>query len=146
VAQARGDAGLSSSRETYEKIYEAYNAGDFDACFALIDPAIEWIEPRRSPDAEVKHGHEGVRQSLTKFVGTWTDYRFEPRDFTENGDRLLVNCHISGKGKTSGTPVEMDQFQVWTFRAGKAVRLEMFTDESEAREAAGLEQAKERAE
>jgi ketosteroid isomerase-like protein len=32
----------------------------------------------------------------------------------------------------------MRVFQLWTFRDGRAVRMEMFTDEDEARRAAGL--------
>jgi ketosteroid isomerase-like protein len=143
VAQARGDAGVRSNVEILEAINEAYSIGDYDAAFSLVDPEIEWIEPRNTPDAEVTHGHEGVRHSLTKFIGTWTDYRFDSREVIENGDRVMVHVHISGKGKASGAPVEMDQFQVWTFRDGKAVRMEMFTNESEGRMAAGLEPVRE---
>ena len=131
-----------SHTETFQAIGRAYFSGDFDAAWALIDPEIEWIEPRGVPGSSTYHGHEGVRESITKFVGTWDDYRVEHHDLAEAGDHLFVRARITGKGRSSGVPSEMDEFQVWTFRNGKAVRLEMFLDEDEARRAAGVELAK----
>jgi ketosteroid isomerase-like protein len=93
------------------------------------------------PGAASYHGHDGVRESLTKFVGTWDDYRVDHSDFAESGDRLYVRAHITGRGKTSGVPVDLEQFQAWTFAEGKLVRMQMFLDEAEARRAAGVEPA-----
>ena len=128
-----------SHREVFEVITRAYFSGDWDAAWALIDPEIVWIEPQEMPGAGTYHGHEGVRESLTKFVGTWADYRVEHHDVTEAGDKLDLRAHISGKGRTSGAPGEFDQFQVWSFRDGKFARMEMFLDEESARRAAGLD-------
>jgi uncharacterized protein len=125
----------------FEVITEAYFRSDWEAAFALIDPEIVWVEPEGMPGSGTYHGHDGVRESLTKFVGTWDDYRVEHHDITEAGDKLYLRAHISGKGRTSGVPGEFDQFQVWTFREGRFVRMEMFLDEDDARRAAGIETA-----
>ena len=45
---------------------------------------------------------------------------------------------MRGEGRASGVPAEMHFFQLWTFRDGRAVRMEMFTDIDDARRAAGL--------
>ena len=135
----------NSHTEIFAAIHRAYFAGDFAAAWALIDPEIVWIEPDGMPGAGTYHGHQGVRESLTKFVGTWDEYRVENQDLTEAGDRLYLHARITGKGKTSGVPVELDEFQVWTFREGKAVRMEMFLEENDARRAAGLEPDREEA-
>ena len=135
------NAAPKGNREVFDAVCAAYFSRDWEAAFALIHPEIVWIEPREMPGADTYHGHEGVRESLTKFVGTWDEYRVEHHDITEAGDKLYLRAHISGKGRTSGVPGEFEQFQVWTFRDGKFARMEMFLDESEARRAAGLESA-----
>ncbi|HEX6653760.1 MAG TPA: hypothetical protein VF072_13525 [Thermoleophilaceae bacterium] len=43
-----------------------------------------------------------------------------------------------GRSKATGLPVEMDFAQVWAFRDGKQVRMEMYASAGEALEAAGL--------
>ncbi len=131
-----------SHTEIFETINEAYSSGDYDAAWAVIDPEIEWVEPPEMPGSQTYHGHEGVRESLTRFWGTWSDPMVEHHDFAEEGDHLLLRAHLVAKGKTSGAPAEMDEWQVWTFRNDKAVRMEMFLDETGARRAAGREAAR----
>jgi ketosteroid isomerase-like protein len=143
MAQARGDAGLSDAApttnvETFTAIRDAYTRGDYQSAWELLDPQIEWIEPREMPGAGAYRGHDGVRESLTKFVGTWSDYRVEHHILAEAGDQLYVRVHISGKGRSSGAPGAFDEYQVWTFRDGKVTRVEMFLDEAEGRRVAGL--------
>ena len=128
-----------SNREIFEAITHAYFSGDFERAFALVDPEIVWIEPTGLPGADTYHGHDGVRRSLTKFVGTWDEYRVEHHDVTEVDDRIYLRVRISGKGRSSGVPAQFDQFNVWTFRDGKLTRMEMFLDEDEARRAAGAD-------
>ena len=43
-----------------------------------------------------------------------------------------------GRAKTTGMPVDMRFAQVWTFREGQAIRMEMYASVDEALEAAGL--------
>ena len=53
-------------------------------------------------------------------------------------DAALAIIEMRGQGRVSGVPTEVRIFQLWTFRDGRAVRMEMFTDIDEARRAAGL--------
>jgi ketosteroid isomerase-like protein len=138
VAQARGDAGLSN-KEIFEVMTAAYGRGDIDGALEFIDPEIEWIEPTEMPGSATYHGRDGVRKSMTKFVGAWTDYSVDHPELIEAGDRLLVHAHMKGKGRTSGAPAELHQWQVYTFRDGKVIRAEMYLDEEEARRVVGLE-------
>ena len=50
----------------------------------------------------------------------------------------LATIDMRGRGRSSGAPAEMRFVQLWTFRDGRAVRMEMFSDIDEARRAAGL--------
>jgi ketosteroid isomerase-like protein len=136
------EGGRRSPTELFEAISRAYRSGDFEAALELIDPEIEWVEAPELPGSGTHHGHAGVQDSLRRFVGAWTEYRVAHSDLTEVGDRLFLHTRITGKGRTSGAPAEQDQFEVWTFRDGKAIVMRAFYDEGEARKAAGLEPAR----
>jgi ketosteroid isomerase-like protein len=128
------------SRENVEivrRIHDAYTQGDFETALSLLDPEIEWFPQPNAPDAAYR-GHEGVRESLTQWVGTWEGYRFEVDEIIDVGDQVLVRARQRGRGKGSGLEIEATQFNVWTLRDGKAVRMRMFGHEEEALEAVGL--------
>jgi ketosteroid isomerase-like protein len=124
--------------EVFWRIMRAYDAGDYARAFSLVHPDVVWIEPREMPGSQTYHGHEGVSESLTKFWGTWRDQEVTHHDLTESGDRLYLRVHIAARGKTSGAPGEFDEHQVLTFEDGLLTRMEMFLDEAEARQTAGL--------
>jgi ketosteroid isomerase-like protein len=50
----------------------------------------------------------------------------------------VVVADLVGRGKASGVAVERTWAYVWTIRAGKALRMDGYTDRAEALEAAGL--------
>jgi hypothetical protein len=54
------------------------------------------------------------------------------------GDRILVGVRQSGIGRTSGAAVQTRYFQLWTFRRGPVVRLEVIMSEQRGLEAVGL--------
>ena len=85
--------------------YEAFQSEDWDAFFALYDPAIE-VDLSRSgiPDAGIHHGHDGIREGWTKWPGAWDDYRFEVEELTEltsGGDQTRGHQR---HGPAVGTP------------------------------------------
>ena len=59
-------------------------------------------------------------------------------ELIDAGDKVFAWIRFSGRGTTSGAPVEMEQAQIWTFREGRVVRVEEYFDRTEALEAAGL--------
>jgi ketosteroid isomerase-like protein len=122
--------------EIVRRIYDAYLHGDFETALSLIDPEIEWVPEPDAPD-DAYRGHEGVRQSLRRWVGTWEDYSFEVDEIVELGDQVLARLRQRGRGKGSGVEIEATQFNVWTLRDGRAVRMRMFGQEREALEAVG---------
>jgi len=79
---------LGAEREVALRAYEAWNARDFDACIALIDPEVEWsfVGSAQMPGTdEVYRGHEGVRRFWSEFVDPWESLRFEITDMRETG-------------------------------------------------------------
>jgi ketosteroid isomerase-like protein len=129
------------SRENVEvvrAIYDAYDRGDYEAAFEYFHMDIEWFESPETPGAGVYRGHEGVRESLGRWIGAWDDYHFELRELTNVGDCVLAEGWQRGRGRGSGVEVSEEIFTVWTLQARKVVRVAWFRTRAGALEAVGL--------
>jgi ketosteroid isomerase-like protein len=75
----------------------------------------------------------------TQIRGAFVDLVSEPLEFVEASDhRVLTPMRTTGRGRESGVPVDGQHFQVWTFRDGKVLDMELFVRRADALEAAGL--------
>ncbi len=107
-----------------------------DALRGLEDD-FEWVVPNH-PEGAVRHGADSVIEFFRDWTEPWDDLELA-WDLQQGGpDRALATIDMRGRGRGSGVPAEMRFFQVWTFRDGRAVRMEMYDDLDEARRAAGL--------
>jgi ketosteroid isomerase-like protein len=108
-----------------------------DALSAFLDPGIEWVPPPESLMAVDNYrGFDGTRRLWGEFVSTWDDYRVEPQNFYDAGDRVAVVVHIVGR--THGVEVDETRSSLLTIRDGRVVRVQAFADPDGARQAAGL--------
>jgi ketosteroid isomerase-like protein len=124
--------------EVVRRVYEAWMTGDYEAVFDLFDSEIEWVPPPDVSSSGERRGHEGVRQAMAGWMGSWEDYHFELRRLIDSGDQVLADGWQRARGRTSGVEVSEEIFSVWTLRAGQVVRQRMFRDRAQARAAAGL--------
>jgi ketosteroid isomerase-like protein len=85
--------------------------------------------------SEVYHGHEGFLDNFAELQDVFDDLVVDPQEIAERGDRIMVTTRMTGRGKGSGVAIEAKIFHVWTLRDGMASRLEIFSDEEQAREA-----------
>jgi uncharacterized protein len=118
--------------------YDAFARGDMDAVLELIDSDFELRSGSHLPDQEVYREREGFLANVQEWSEVFEQLHFEPEEFIEAGDRLLVLVRVSGRGRGSGAGFEQRQAHVWTTRDKKAVRLEFYADRAEAERAAGL--------
>jgi ketosteroid isomerase-like protein len=120
--------------------WEAWSRGDMDALFEFYDPEVEWDMTRSYvPDMGVFHGHEGVREFFREWRAFFAEYYAEPEQFVDAGDGVVVRVKQGGRGRSSTVGVEMPAYwQVYRLRDGRAVRVEIYRDETEALEAVGL--------
>jgi ketosteroid isomerase-like protein len=130
------------SRENVEIVREAWDAwsrGDMAALFEFYDPEVEWdMSHSYVPDMGVFHGHEGIREFFGEWRAFFAEYWAEAQEFIEVGDSVIVRVHQGGRGRSSSVGVEMPAYwQLYRLREGRAVRVEIYRDEEEARTAAG---------
>jgi ketosteroid isomerase-like protein len=129
------------SQEHVDKTHDfiaAYNRRDFDAAVEHFDPQIEWVlPPLQFSDSCV--GPDEVKRFWKGLDETFDDLRLDPQESIDAGDRVAVRLRFYGRGKGSGLELDTEMYhQVSTFRDGKMVRIEYFTDWAGALEAAGL--------
>ena len=112
-----------------------------DALFGFYHPDIEWDQSRYSGFgfSAVYRGHKGVKRFFREWLSSFDGYWARPEEFIDAGDCVVVRVRQGGRGKDSGVPVEMPSYhQLYRLQGGRAVRIEVFQDEREALEAAGL--------
>jgi ketosteroid isomerase-like protein len=120
-------------------VYERWGAGDFWTP-DIFDPDIEAVWAGEMPDLpEGGRGLSAVETGMRTWLAAWDEYRWEADRFIPvQKDRVLVLFTARGRGKGSSLEVEARWAHLWTFREGKATRIEGFIHQPEALEAAGL--------
>ena len=121
-----------------DEIFEQFNRTGQPRTDSM-HPDVEWVPIREDPDFEVRHGRAAVHTYLAGWGEAFDELRAERLETIASGEKAFVWLRLSGKGRASSTPIEMEQGIVYTFRDGKVARGEEFTDRAEARRAAGLE-------
>jgi ketosteroid isomerase-like protein len=66
----------------------------------------------------------------------WQEFSFQPEEFIDAGEQVIVRVRARGRARASGVEVENVRFHVYGFREGKVASLELFVDEAAARAAA----------
>jgi ketosteroid isomerase-like protein len=124
--------------EVLRLVYERWARGDFAPSLTLFDDNITLTIDSAIPDGGDYIGREGVRAYMSVFLASWESLTIAAESFRDAEDNVLVEVRQTGIGRSSGVSVEHQYFQVWTFRAGKVVRLETIMSEKRALEAVGL--------
>ncbi|MGH2991258.1 MAG: nuclear transport factor 2 family protein [Microbacterium sp.] len=100
--------------------------------------AAEWMAAREDPDAATHVGAEAIQAYFDQWVEMFEGIEFEATELIDVDDKVFAWIRFSGRGVGSGTPVELEQAQVWTFRDGSVVRVEEYFDRAEGLRAAGI--------
>jgi ketosteroid isomerase-like protein len=69
---------------------------------------------------------------------TRDEHRFEPQEFIDAGDQVVVLQREYQRGKSSGVELSIDTASVLHLRDGRIVRMQGYMDRAAALEAAGL--------
>ena len=129
------------SEENVELIrrgHEAFRDLGEEAIFEYMDSEIELTPVAELPGLETFHGHDGVRRYFEVTREVFGDFGWEPQEFVDLGEHVLVATRFFAAGRGSGIPVEAMVYNVWTIRRGKIVRVRGSLTRSHALEVAGV--------
>ena len=118
----------------------AFDRGDIEGVLRHCDQDIVITQPPELPGVSPEqHGHRGVLEALAIWPEQWDDYRIETvRVAAAPGDKVFVTQRTRGRGKQSGVEVDMDFSFVFTVHDAKISEWQLFVQEDQALEAAGL--------
>ena len=117
--------------------YEAIGEQDWIAATEHFHPGIEWIDPPQVPGGGTHDGIVEIRDSWRIWGDSWEEWEVVPLEMTVRGDKVLVHTRMKGVGRGSGVEVELEYWQVWTYRGGKVVRQQGFARLEQAEAALG---------
>jgi ketosteroid isomerase-like protein len=139
LAQDRGEAMSQRNVELVRQAYLRVLAGELGPLPDFFDVDAEYHTSPEDPDPAILRGMDEIARGFREWDEAYPDLRSEPVEIKGSGDIVFVWTRISGHGASSGVPVDMEYAQVWTLRAGKAVRVVEYLDRAEALKAVGLE-------
>jgi ketosteroid isomerase-like protein len=120
--------------EIMRRAMDAWTEGDLADAIAFVhEDAI--IRPIIGPEW---HGPQGLLDMFTDWVEGFDQFSMTAEEFIGAGDRVVVRVRQEGRGSSTGVPVEVVFWFVYTWRGEKIIRFEMFEDREPALEAAGL--------
>lgn len=127
--------------------YEAINSVDRTAeefvdpedvapdLWASLAPDFELHGRPDVPDSQDYRGREVTKDFWRMLQEVWSELRWEPLEFTDLGDAIVVETRIVGVGRGSDVPIEADETDVFWFRDGRIVLVQGFATKAEALEA-----------
>jgi ketosteroid isomerase-like protein len=117
----------------------AFLRGDIDAALHMAHPDVVSHRAPPLPDPQTYHGTGGVLQMYEDWTADFEEFEMAAGEFIDAGDRVVVEVHQRGRGRTSGAPVRGRFWFVYTIADGRIIRQDVFNDLSQARRVAGLD-------
>ena len=132
-------------REWYDRLNEvgrvesgAMNPEEvFQGVWDRVASDVEFHERPEMPDARIYKGREEAMQFFRKTWEIFAELRWEPQEFIDCDDAVVVVARVVGVGRGSEVPVEMDETDVIWFRDEKIVRVAGFPTREQGLAAAG---------
>jgi ketosteroid isomerase-like protein len=123
--------------EVIRRTYASFDRGDFEAILDDVHPeVVTWAHPRG--DEGRYEGKDGFIRFVTEWVEAFDEFSQVAEEFRDAADKVFVRVLQRGRGKGSGVPVEDHFWLVHHMRDGKAYQIDLYRNEAEALEAAGL--------
>jgi uncharacterized protein len=126
------------NKKTVQGMYEAFGRGDIGTVLAALDPGVEWWEAENFiyADNNPYVGPDAVLQGVfARIGGEWEGFSVSPKEVLDAGNTIVGHGHYSGKFRNTGRDVRAQFAHVFTFRDGKIVKFQQYTDTAQFREA-----------
>jgi ketosteroid isomerase-like protein len=128
---------MTTPIDTVCRFYDSLGRGDVAAVLSLLDAQVEWTEAERFPYySGTWRGPDAVLSNLLiPLSRDWENFSARADDFITDGDRVVSLGAYSGTYRKTGRSFSAPFAHIWTVRAGKLTRFQMYTDTAKVLEA-----------
>lgn len=130
--------------ELAQALYDAFARGDIAYVLGALDPQVEWNEAENFlyADGNPYIGPQAVLVGVFARLGDeWDGFSVVPERMLTQDDTVACFGRYKGTNKSTGAAVNAQFVHVFTFRDGKAVKFQQYTDTHQFQSAAGRVQA-----
>ena len=124
--------------KTVESLYEGFAKGDIPTVLAALDPQVEWWEAENFiyADGNPYVGPEAVLQGVfMRIAMEWDGFAVTPKEVLDAGDTAVSQGIYSGRHKQTGKQARAQFAHFFTFRDGKIVKFQQYTDTAQFKQA-----------
>lgn len=124
--------------KTVRGLYEAFGRGDIPTVLGALDPNVQWLEAENFIYAD-KNPYVGPNAVLEgvfmRIGGEWDGFNVAPHELHDAGETVIAEGHYSGKYKKNGQNVQAQFAHFFSFRDGKIVKFQQYTDTAQFQKA-----------
>jgi ketosteroid isomerase-like protein len=124
----------------YRRGIDAFNRRDLDAFLALAHPDVVGVSRVLAVEGGTYHGHDGTREWWNNLLGVFPAFRIEIVSVRDAGHLTVSELSNRAHGEESAAPLEESVWQVSEWRDGQVVRWQIYENERDALQAAGLQE------
>ena len=129
------------NKKTVEGMYEAFGHGDIAFVIGALDPDVEWWEAENFiyADKNPYVGPQAVLEGVFARIGNdWEGFSVTPLEVLDAGESVVGRGHYAGKYRETGRDVKAQFAHVFSFRNGKVVKFQQYTDTAQFQKAVGI--------
>ena len=126
--------------KTVRGMYEAFGRGDIPSVLAALDPRVEWWEAENFiyADRNPYVGPDAVLAGVfARLGGEWEGFAVAPEGVLDAGEVVIGHGYYSGTYRKTGKQVRAQFAHFFSFRDGKVVKFQQYTDTAQFRHAVG---------
>jgi ketosteroid isomerase-like protein len=126
---------MESDMDVVRAVFAAFAERDVERVLAHSSPDVEFsaVTGEHAGRTEPYRGHDGVRQYFRDLAEVWDELRIVPRDYRQDGDRILVTGRVSAR--SPARIVAGSTGWIWRVEDGLVVHARVYPSAAEATEA-----------
>ena len=122
MVPARYSAAVSENVEIVRRAQALFNAGDFEAVFAVVHPDVEFRDLQNAPDLpEALRGRDSLLHALGQWLDAYDELKVEVEDYIDADPWVIADVRWHGKGRGSDLSVDVRQADVCKVQDGMIV-------------------------
>jgi ketosteroid isomerase-like protein len=129
---------MAENKKTVEGMYEAFGRGDIPFVIGALDRDVEWWEAENFiyDDKNPYIGPQAVLEGVFARIGQeWEWFTVTPIEVLDAGESVVGRGHYAGKYRQTGREVKAQFAHVFSFRNGKVVGFQQYTDTAQFQKA-----------